>query len=94
MRTLAYLLKEYQGDPSTSTDIQKVYDLAIADDLTGINAILKIYEGSNDLYAVASAAKAAFALRPIVSIDSEDKDLAAALLELTKTLSALATQSN
>lgn len=94
MRTLAYLLKEYQSDPATSTDIQRVYDLAIADDLTGINAILKMYEGSDDLYAVASAAKAAFALRPIVSIDPDDKDLAAALLELTKTLSALVAQAN
>lgn len=93
MITLSYLLKQYEEDRATSMDIQKVYDLAKADDLTGINAVLKSYEGSNDLQAVAAAAKAAFANRPIVSVDSDDSDLAAALLELTKTLSALTAQT-
>lgn len=93
MRTLAYLLKAYQGDPATSADIQKVYDFAKSDDLDGINTVLKMYEGTDDLYAIASAAKAAFADMPFVSVDSEDKALAEALLELTKTLSVLTAQS-
>lgn len=93
MRSLSLILKAYEHDPATSMDIQKVYDLAKADDLAGINAVLKSYEGSNDLPAVAAAAKAAFANRPTVSVDSDGGDLAAALLELTNTLSALTAQA-
>lgn len=94
MRTLSYLLKQYEEDPATAADLQKVYNLAKADDLEGINKILKSYAGSNDLPAIADAAKAAFATMPIiVSIDPDDKDLAAALLELTRALNSLATQA-
>lgn len=91
MRSLSLILKAYEHDPATSTDIQKVYDLAKVDDLAGINAILKMYEGSGDLPAVAAAAKAAFAVHH--TVDPDDHDLAAALLELTRALNSLATQA-
>lgn len=81
MRTLAYLLKEYESDPVTAADITAVHDFAKVDDIDGVNAVLKAYEGTDDLCAIAAAAKIAFNAKGTAS-DAPDPALAAVLSSL------------
>lgn len=89
MRTLAYLLKQYESDPATTADITAVHALAKADDIDGVNAVLKAYEGTDDLHAIAAAAKIAFSAKG-APVDTPDPALVDTLTALTKILKAVA----